>query len=64
MEAIDEKTGFVVPQGDVLNLVETIKSLRSHPLKVEDCRKRAETFYDKNIAYQNYLELYKTALIK
>ncbi len=64
IEAVDEKTGFVVPQGDISKLVETIKVLKLNPLKSDDCRKRAETLYDKNIAFGKYLELYKTALIK
>lgn len=64
VEAVDEKTGFVVPQGDVLKLSETIKTLRLNPLKSEDCRKRAETLYDKNIAFGKYLDLYENILAK
>ena len=62
IEAVDEKTGFVVPQGDISKLVETIKVLKLNPLKSDDCRKRAETLYDKNIAFGKYLELYENIL--
>ena len=61
-EAIDEKTGIVVPQGDISKLVESIKTLRQNPLKSEDCRLRSEKLYNKDIAFQKYLDLYENIL--
>lgn len=61
-EAVDKTTGFVVPQGDVFELGKAIKKIRLNPFKIEDCRKRAELFYDKNIAFHKYIDLYKSLL--
>ena len=40
-EAVDEKTGVVVEQGDVKGLAEAIRKLKKRPLSSVDCRKRA-----------------------
>ena len=58
-EAIDEKTGIVVPQGDISQLIAAIKTLRQSSLKSEECRRRAEQFYDKDIVFSKYLNLYE-----
>ena len=63
-EAVDEKTGIIVPQGNISELVDAIKSLRLHPLKSSDCRERAEKLYNKDIAFQKYIELYDSILAK
>lgn len=57
-EAIDEKTGIVVEQGDVNGLAEAIMKLKTSPLSAEDCRKRAEEHFDKNKCFEKYIELY------
>ncbi len=57
-EAIDEKTGIVVEQGDVNGLAEAIMKLKASPLSAEDCRKRAEEHFDKNKCFEKYIELY------
>lgn len=57
-EAIDEKTGIVVEQGDVNGLAEAIMKLKDSPLSAEDCRKRAEEHFDKNKCFEEYMELY------
>lgn len=61
-EAIDEKTGIVVKQGDVNGLAEAIMKLKAFPLSAEDCRKRAEEHFDKNKCFERYIELYKTTI--
>lgn len=58
-EAVDEKTGFVVDQGDVDGLAETIRRMKAHSLSAEDCRKRAEEYFDKNKCFESYVELYE-----
>lgn len=57
-EAIDDKTGIVVEQGDVNGLAEAIMKLKDSPLSAEDCRKRAEEHFDKNKCFEKYIELY------
>lgn len=61
-EAIDEKTGVVVEQGDVKALAETIVKMREYPLKSEDCRQRALENFDKDISYEKYINLYQELL--
>lgn len=57
-EAIDERTGIVVEQGDVNGLAESIMKLKASPLSAEDCRKRAEEYFDKNKCFEKYIDLY------
>ena len=61
-EAVDEKTGFVIPQGDVEALYEAILKVRDGNIKREDCRKRAVNLYDKNSCYSKYIDLYNSLL--
>ena len=63
-EAVDEKTGIVVDQGDVEALAEAILSLKTRPLSREDCRKRAEMYFDKAVCFNEYIELYESLLSK
>ena len=63
-EAVDEKTGVVVDQGDVEALAEAILSLKTRPLSREDCRKRAEMYFDKAVCFNEYIELYESLLSK
>lgn len=58
-EAVDEKTGIVVEQGDVYALVSAICHLKEHPLSADDCRKRAEACFDKDRCFEKYVELYE-----
>lgn len=62
-EAIDEKTGVVVGQGDVDGLAEAIRMMKEKPLSSTDCRKRAEECFDKDKCFEKYVELYKTLII-
>ena len=57
-EAVDEKTGIVVEQGDIDGLTAAIRQLRITPLSSSDCRKRAEEHFDKNKCFEKYIELY------
>lgn len=63
-EAIDEKTGVVVPQGDVKALVDAILRMKAHPLSSADCRRRAEMLFDKNTCFEQYINLYNKLLTK
>lgn len=62
-EAIDEKTGVVVGQGDVDGLAEAIRMMKEKPLSSTDCRKRVEEYFDKDKCFEKYVELYKTLII-
>jgi len=61
-EAIDEKTGVVVEQGNVEALAEAIKKMKEHPLSSEDCRQRAVEHFDKDKCFQKYIDLYEELL--
>lgn len=63
-EAIDEKTGVVVEQGDVGELADAIRKMMKHPLSAEDCRKRAEECFDKDKCFDQYISLYEHLLNK
>ena len=60
-EIIDEKTGMVVPQGDIDSLVLAIKAMRDRADSTvrSECRARAEALFDKNSRYSEYLALYE-----
>ena len=55
-------TGMVVEQGNIAGIVESIRELHAHPLSAEDCRKRAETYFDKDKCFEEYIELYESLL--
>lgn len=61
-EAFDKKTGVVIKQGDLLSLANTIMWMRENPFSSEDCRKRAEEFFDMDKCYKKYLTLYNELL--
>jgi putative colanic acid biosynthesis glycosyltransferase len=61
-EAIDNKTGIVVPQGNLSALKQAIIEIRNNPLSRDDCRHRAEQLYDKNKCFEQYYELYQELL--
>lgn len=62
-EAVDEKTGIVINQGDVEALASSILSIERNPLNSDDCRKRAVDFFDKDKCFDEYIKLF-TSLIK
>lgn len=61
-EAVDEKTGIVVEQGDVNGIANAVRSLRVKPLSSFDCRKRAEEYFDKGKCFEKYMTLYESLL--
>lgn len=63
-ETIDDKTGFVVEQGNLDGVVNAICRLREHPLSSESCRKRAEEHFDKDKCFEEYIRLYDNLLGK
>ena len=60
-EAVDEKTGIVVEQGNVESLSEAIVSLceKSKAQMINDCRQKAVDEFDKNERYKDYFSVYK-----
>ena len=63
-EAVDEKTGIVVEQGNVNALATAIQQKKDHPLSAIDCRKRAEEYFDKNKCFEKYIELYERLILR
>jgi len=61
-EAIDEKTGYVVPKGNIEELYNSIKKVREGNIKREDCRLRAETLYNKDKKFKEYIDIYNSLL--
>ena len=58
-EAVDEKTGIVVEQGNVNALADAIVKIRKHPLSSKDCRMRAIERFDKDMCFNKYIQLYE-----
>ena len=61
-EAIDEKTGVVVEQGDINGLAVAIQKMKESPLSSADCRKRAEDYFENDKCFEKYIELYNGLL--
>ena len=61
-EAVDDKTGIVVEQGDVDALADAIRLIKESPLSSEACRKRAEEHFEKDKCFEEYIELYESLL--
>ena len=61
-EAIDDKTGMVIEQGNVTALANAIMQMKDTPLSSADCRKRAEEYFDKDKCFEKYVELYEELL--
>lgn len=63
-EAIDENTGIVVGQGDIMAMAEAVKTICNNDVVKyrESCRRRAEEFFDKSKCFKEYLELYNSLL--
>ena len=60
-EIIDDNTGIVVKQGDLEGLVEAIKSIseKGKDYYKDICMHRAQKFFDKNMCFKEYLNLYE-----
>lgn len=61
-EAIDDKTGYVVPKGDIDNLYEAIKNVYNGCIDREECRNRAVRLYNKENRFKEYINLYNSLL--
>lgn len=63
-EAIDDKTGLVVSQGDVEKMAIAIRDIcsKDRATLVKDCRERAEKEFDKNKCFEKYLHVYESLL--
>lgn len=61
-EALDEKTGLVVEQGDISGLANAVMQMKEKPLSSADCRKRVEIYFDKDKCYEKYMCLYMELL--
>ena len=57
-EAVDERTGIVIEQGNVDALIGAIHRMSKMPLSAKDCRKRAELLFDKDKCFEKYINLY------
>lgn len=61
-EALSTDTGFIVEQGDIIALAETIKEMKEHPLSWKTCRYRVEQYFDKNKCFLKYASLYENLI--
>ena len=63
-EAVDDRTGRIVPKGDVHGLKLAIESLIKEPkdLLAISCRARAEEHFDSRKRYQDYLNIFGNIL--
>ena len=58
-EAVDEKTGIVIEQGDVNQLKSAVEFLASRKYEYTvACRERALNFFNKNNRYNDYVDLF------
>lgn len=57
LEAVDSKTEVVVEQGNIGDLIESIRKLQVISLVSVDCRKRAEKLFYKDKSFEKYIEL-------
>ena len=57
-EAIDETTGIVVEKGNLSALADAIRRLQNMPIDATACRQRAKTYYDKEICFERYVDIY------
>ena len=61
-EAIDEKTGVVIEQGDIEAMCNAIMKLKAEPLSANNCRERAVQNFNKDICFEKYINLYNSLL--
>ena len=62
-EAVDDKTGIVVPCGDVVAMADAVISLKINPLSRSDCRRRAEENFDMEMCSEKYIRLYDKDIV-
>lgn len=61
-EAVDEKSGVVIKQGDIEGLLSVLCNLRLQNFSSKDCRRRAVENFDKDRCFQEYISLYESLL--
>lgn len=63
-ELITSDTGVVVPSGDVYGVLNAINYIRNLGKEYffKNCRKRAVEVYNKDLCYENYVQLYEQLL--
>lgn len=64
-EAITPETGFITDKGDLLNLRKAIDIIKrkGKDSYSDACRLRAETMFNKNDRYNEYIQLYENLLL-
>ncbi len=61
-ETVNEKTGIVIEQGNLLAMAAAIRQLKESPLSSKDCRMRAEEYFDKDKCFSEYIKLYENLM--
>lgn len=66
VESVDEKTGFVIPQGNLDAMLQAIRVVESRGKEyyLKACREKAVEKYNKDKQYYKYIDLYKKLLDK
>lgn len=65
-EAVDEKTGIVIEQGDIGALANAVKSIASGSIEFDSdlCRQRAVENFNQETQFNKYIDLYESLLSK
>ena len=61
-EAVNEKTGFVVNQGNLKAIADALFRIKRTPFSSDDCREWAEMNFDKDKCFYQYIDLYNSLL--
>lgn len=61
-EIIDESTGVVVEQGDIEAMADALRYLKDNPIPSQVCRDKAESYYNKEDRFKDYIKLYEELL--
>lgn len=63
-EILDERTGIVVPKGDLFGLEEALNTirLRGKESYIQTCRDRAVRYFNKEERYEDYVRLYEEVM--
>lgn len=61
VEAVDENTGFIVEQGDIISVTKIVQLIKEKGKGywTSICRERATSLYDKRKRYLEYIHLYE-----
>lgn len=64
VEAIDDSTGFIIKQGDIIGINDIISNVKGKGkfFYQETCVARAKSYYNKTERYKEYIELYNEIL--